>query len=200
MITMQTVLKQLTGKDIYDSLIHLMTEGFTDFAVVRKRYEHTMGILKTKLGEKIVTDTMEAIQQQTVSNLLFCGCLGIKANLDNFLNPLARNFLDVDPETYLREETAHRLPEYMHAQVILEQFYALCAPGYQAQYEEIVAYISYLETAAPKLAHYYGYLLGNEILPRIIPGYHTDMALTARYRMMLRVFFGKECALPFRVT
>ena len=200
MITMQTVLKQLTGEEIYNSLIHLMTEGFADFAVIRKRYEHTMGILQTKLGEKIVTDTMEAIQQQTISNLLFCGCLGIKANLDNFLNPLTRNFLDVDPEIYLREETAHRLPEYERAQITLEHFYALISPGYQAQFEDVAAYISYLETAAPKLAHYCGYLLGNDLLPRIIPGYHTDMALTVRYQMMLRVYFGKEYALPLADT
>lgn len=133
MITAKTLLKQLTGKDIYESLIHFMTEEFADFAAIRKRYEHAMDILRTKLGGEIVTDTTEAIRQQTVSNLLFCGCLGIKANLDNFLNPLARNFLDVDSEIYLREETAHRLPEYMHAQVILEQFYALVSPSYQAQ-------------------------------------------------------------------
>ena len=200
MITAKTLLKQLTGKDIYESLIHFMTEEFADFAAIRKRYEHAMDILRTKLGGKIVTDTTEAIRQPTVSTLLFCGCLGIKANLDNFLNPLARNFLDVDSEIYLREETAHRLPEYMHAQVILEQFYALVSPSYQAQYEDVVAYTSYLETVAPKLAHYYGYLLGNDLLPRIIPGYHTDAVLNARYRMMLRVYFGQECVLPFMVT
>lgn len=197
MITMQAVLKQLTGEEIYKSLIHLMTEEFEDFAAIRKRYEYAMDILRTKLEEKIVADTMDAIRQQTISNLLFCGCLGIKANLDNFLNPLARNFLDVDSEIYLREETAHRLPEYERAQIVLEHFYALSSPGYQARYEDVVAYISYLETTAPKLAHYCGYLLGNDLLPCIIPGYHTDMALTARYQTMLRVYFGKECTLPF---
>ena len=40
------------------------------------------------------------------------------------------------------------------------------------EFEDIVVYI-YLETVVPKLAHYYGYLLGNELLPCIIPGYHT---------------------------
>lgn len=59
MITAKTLLKQLTGKDIYESLIHFMTEEFADFAAIRKRYEHAMDILRTKLGGKIVTDTME---------------------------------------------------------------------------------------------------------------------------------------------
>ena len=118
----------------------------------------------------------------------------LKSNLDNFVNPLARNFLDVDSDIYLREETAHRLPEYERAQVELEQFYKLIPLSHQTQYEDIVSYISYLENAAPKLAHYYGYLLGNDLLPHIIPGYHTDTALTVRYQMMLRAYFGKEFA------
>lgn len=196
MITMQTILNQLTGKEIYDSLIHFMTEEFEDFAAIRNQYEHVLTILQTELGEKAVADAMDAIQQQTVSNLLFPGFLGIKANLDNFINPLTRNFLDVVSEIYLREETAHRLPEYEHAQKVLVQFYTLLSPNQQTLYEDITAYISYLETAAPKLAHYYGYLLGSELLPRIIPGYHEDAVLTVRYRMMLRDYFGKKCVSP----
>ena len=109
---------------------------------------------------------------------------------------MTRNFLDVDSEIYLREETAHRLPEYEGAQKVLDQFYALLSPNQKVLYEDVISYSSYLETTAPKLAHYYGYLLGNELLPRIIPGYHGDMALTVRYRMMLRDYFGKECVSP----
>lgn len=192
MITIQALLNQLTGKEIYNSLIHFMTEEFEDFAAIRKQYEHTMDILQTELGEKAVTDAINAIQHQSVSNLLFSGFLGIKANLDNFINPLERNFLDVDSEIYLREETAHRLPEYESAQRVLDQFYTLLSPNQKVLYEDVISYISYLETTAPKLAHYYGYLLGNELLPRIIPGYHGDMALTVRYRMMLRDYFDKN--------
>lgn len=90
---------------------------------------------------------------------------------------------------YLREETAHRLPEYTHAQSVLDQFYTSLSTNQKALYEDVVAYICYLETIAPKLAHYYGYLLGNELFPHIIPGYHMDMPLTAHYRMMLDRWF-----------
>lgn len=196
MITMQTVLNQLTGKEIYDSLIHFMTEEFEDFAAIQKQYEHTMDVLQTEVGEQAVADAVNAIQQQTVSNLLFSSFLGIKANLDNFINPLSRNFLDVDSEIYLREETAHRLPEYECAQRVLDQFHTLLSPKQKVLYEDVISYISYLETTAPKLSHYYGYLLGNELLPRIIPGYHEDMSLTVQYRMMLRDYFGKEYVSP----
>lgn len=186
MITIQTVLNQLKGNEIYDSLIQLMTEQFEDFADTQNRYELAMEILQTELGEKAVTDAKVAIRQQTVSNLLFSGSLGLKANLDNFINPLTGSFLDMDSEVYLREKTARRLPEFALAQSTLDQFYALLSPGQKALHEDITAYICYLETVGPKLAHYYGYLLGNELLPSIIPGYHSDMTLTVRYRMILR--------------
>ena len=54
-------------------------------------------------------------------------------------------------------------------------------------------YICYLETVGPKLAHYYGYLLGNAMLHRVIPGYQPDLALTLGYFTMLKNYFGTEC-------
>lgn len=201
MKTMQTVLEQLTGEEIYDSLIQTMTEQFEDFSVSQKQYEHTMQTLQTELGNNTVptvSDAMDAIRQQTVSKLLFSGALGLKANLDNFINPLSRNFLDVDSEIYLREDTARRLPEYERAHRVLEQFYALLSSSQQVLYEDVVAYICYLETVGPKLAHYYGYLLGNELFFRVIPGYHADSVLTAQYHVMLGIYFGRELELEYK--
>ena len=195
MVTMQTILDQLMGKGIVDALIKVMTENFEDFAEARKRYLDTMCILQVQLGDDIapsVQDEMDAIELQTASDLLFSGLLGIKANLDNFINPIARNFLDVDSETYLREDIAHRLPEYERAQNIRDQFYALLSPKQKTLYENVITYSAHLETAGPKLAHYYGYLFGNEILLRVIPGYHPDAVLTLRYQTMLRKHFGKQ--------
>ena len=48
MMTMQTMLKQLTGEEIYDTLIHYMAEEFEDFAVARKQYECIMDLYPFK--------------------------------------------------------------------------------------------------------------------------------------------------------
>lgn len=195
MVTMQNFLDHLTGKEIYHTLIEVMTKDIGDFADAKKRYEKAMHTLKTEIGENAapsVEDAMEAIQKQTISNLFFSGVLGLKANLDNFINPLTRNFLDADCEVYLREDTAHRLPEYECAQTVLDQFYALLSPEQRTIYEDVNTYICHLETVGSKLAHYYGYLSGNKILPLIVPGYHIDMLLTTQYRMMLKDYFGRN--------
>ena len=195
MKTPKTVLDQLTGKHLVDALIAIMAENFEDFAEDQKRYLETMQALEKKLGNNTspsVKDEINAIEQQIASDLLFSGLLGIKANLDNFINPIARNFLDVDSETYLREETAHRLPEHKIAQQVRDSFYSLLSPDGKDQYEAVITYVSQLETVGPKLAHYYGYLFGNEFLYRVVPGYHPDAVQTLQYRSMLEEFLGKK--------
>ena len=168
---MQTVLDQLTGREIYDSLIRIMTREFEDFADAQKQYEYAMATLQTELGADAVTDAMEAIQQQAVSNLLFAGALGIKANLNNFINPLARNFLDVDSEIYLREDTSHGLPNYEQAQTVLVRFYARYSPDQQMLYADaVIAYIYHLKTVAPKLAHYCGSYWATNFFPASFRG------------------------------
>lgn len=191
MMTMQTVLDRLAGTEIFDALIEAMEEMFPDFADARRRYENAMEALSKNAAAK---EAAEAIRRQTASNLFFSGVLGIRANLDRFIDPVRRDFLDAEPECYLREETARRLPEYAQAQETLDRFFASLSPDHREYCDDITAYICYLETAGPKLAHYYGYLLGNALLPRAVPGYHPDPVQTARYRMTLGEYLG--CRLP----
>lgn len=187
---MQTILEQLTGSHIVEALVKAMTENFEDFAADRQRYIAAMDMLQKELGDAAL-DEMDAIERQTASDLLFSGLLGLKANLDNFIDPIARDFLDVDCEVYLREETAHRLPEYESAQKVRNRFFSLLSPAQRKIYGDVIRYTTHLETVGPKLAHYYGYLLGNRLLPRVVPGYHTDMAQTSQYTAMLETYFGK---------
>lgn len=195
MKTMQTILDQLTGKSIVNALITFMAETFEDFAEARKRYLDTMQALEEMLGDNTspsVKDEMNAIEQQIASDLFFSGLLGIKENLDNFIDPMSSSFLDMDFEIYLREETAHRLPEYKKAEQARTSFYSLLSPEEKDQYDAVITYVSHLETVGPKLAHYYGYLLGNELLHRVIPGYYPDAVQTMQYRSMLEEYLGKK--------
>lgn len=195
MITAQTVLNQLTGNDLFEALEAIMTDHFEDFAPVQSRYINAIAALQESLGNNAAIspkEEMTAIRQQTVSNLLFSGLLGLKANWDHFIDSVARTFLEVDSEIYLREETAHRLPAYAAAQETRNRFYAQLSPEQQKLYEAVIAYTSYLESTAPKLAHYCGYMLGNVLLQRVVPGYHPDPVLTIKYTAMLEAYFGKS--------
>lgn len=198
MFTLQNVLDQLTGKELVDSLIQVMLDNFEDFEKEHIQYEGVMLVLQEKIAHEnspSARDNLKAIEQQISSDLLFSGMLGVKANLDHFINPIARNFLAVDPETYLREDVAHSLPRYKSAQELCDRFYDSLSPELQDLYEVVITYVTHIETVGPKLAHYYGYLLGNQILPLVVPGYIPDMALTSQYRMMLEKYFGQKLKL-----
>ncbi len=191
MLSMKSIFENLTEHHVVETLVQWMAKENEDFAADYQRYTEAMGVLQKELGD-LVKDEIDAIEQQCASSLLFSGFLGLKANLDNFIDPVARNFLDVDFEVYLREETAHRLPEYERAQKIRDRFYSLLTSAQRKIYEDVITYNSHLETVGPKLAHYFGYILGNEFLPRVIPGYHPDPVLTIRYTTMLENYFGKS--------
>lgn len=173
MIDMKNIMEQLTGQALTNSLIEFLEQHSEDFPEIREKYQEA--IAQAEEGEKLA----EAIDAQTASDLLFSAALGLKANLDHFRDPIARTFLEVDPEIYLRESVAHSLPQYIEAQKIRDA----------AEYDDdITAYTTYLETVGPKLAHYFGYLLGDELLPRVIPGYQPDPILTIRYQAWVQEY------------
>ena len=175
MIDVKTILEQLTGQALTNSLIEFLEQHCEDFSEIREKYQEA--IAQTEKGKELA----DAISAQAASDLLFSAALGLKANLDHFRDPIARTFLEVDPEIYLRESVAHSLPQYIEAQKIRDA----------AEYDDdITAYTTYLETVGPKLAHYFGHLLGDELLPRIVPGYQPDPILTIRYHNWVCGYMG----------
>ena len=190
---MFTTQKVLEGKKIVQEFTRFLGEHFGSFADVHKRYLAAADALRKELGADgapFVDDVLDAIDKQTASNLLFSGALGLKSNMDHFMDPMARTVLDVDFPVFLREATALRLPEYVRAQETIDAFSSSLTPAQKEVFEDVIAYIAFLETTGPKLAHYYGYILGNDLLYRVVPGYHQDDVLTMHYSAMLRKYFG----------
>lgn len=190
MLTLQSIRNQFSNAEIYETLVHTMEKQFHDFPQVHHAYLHAMEMLQNELGEQAVANEKEAIRQETVSALLFSGFLGMKANLKYFIDPVAGDFLNVEPDIYLRENLTKTLPEYASAQEARKQFYSSLNDAQQKLYEAVTHYVCYLETVGPKLAHYYGFIFANTLLQRVVPGYQPDMAFTLRYCMLLEKFFG----------
>ena len=185
----------LMGNGTVQALETVMAQNFEDFAETQQKYFDAIAVLQESLGDSAVIspeEVMKAIEQQTASYLLFAGLLGFKANWDHFIDPVARTFLEAGPEVYLREDMAHILPDYICAQETRTQFYTQLSSEQRKIYEDIIAHTCYLETAGPKLAHYFGYILGNDMLQRIVPGYRPDYVLTRKYTAMLETYFGKN--------
>ena len=179
----------LTGREGADAFVESLIAASEDFAEDHRQFEEAIAHFKSTLPDDAspsTEDLCDAIRRQISAQMIFAGYLGFQANVDHFLNPVARTFIDVDPETYLREGVARTLPEYTSAQGIIDSFWKQLPPELNELFERVIAYTAHLETVVPKMAHYNGFLLGNELLPLVMPGYQLDSQLTIRYCIMIR--------------
>lgn len=192
MKTIQNLVEQLTGPGIVDALVEQMLEHIDGFCAEHNHYLSAVNKLKAKLGDT-VDATVATIHKRAASVLFLAGFLGLKMNWDHFINPMAPNctWPQVDYNDYLREDLARSLPEYQLADAVLSDFFHSLTAQQQRIYTAITEYENHLLTAGPKLAHYYGYLLGNTLLRHLIPGYRPDTVLTIQYNTMLTDYFGK---------
>lgn len=189
MLMADKMMELLTGREGVNAFVENLIAVSEDFAEDHRQFEEAIAHFKSTLADDAtpsVEDLCDAIRRQIASQVIFAGYLGFQANVDHFLNPVARTFIDVDPETYLREHIARTLPEYASAQTIIDRFGKQLPPELSELFERVIAYTAHLETIVPKIAHYNGFLLGNELLPFVIPGYQLDSQLTIRYCIMIR--------------
>ncbi len=193
MITTKEIMEHLTGKGIVQELVDYAECTFDDFKDVRDKYFQAIELFRGELAGEAspsVDDLVDAIERQTASYLLFSGVLGLQSNYAHFVDPMARTVLDVDSDVYLRENMARRLPAYEEAEQVIDTFYEHLTSEQKDIFGDVIAYSTYLETVGPKLAHFCGYILGEEILHRVVLGYYPDEVLTMQYRKMLSEYLG----------
>lgn len=192
MLTLQNI-PQLLQRELTDFLLQTLQTHFPDYRSYRDKKDDAI----RHLAQQLPTAPQEeaAAAQQLSSVAFFSAMLGLKANLDNFLDPVRGRFLDADPEIYLREDLARRLPDYCSAEAVRDRFYGGLTPEQRQLYEPVQDYMCYMETVLPKLAHYCGYVLGNALFPKAIPAYGPDTAQTLRYQLFLSDYFGKKLAI-----
>lgn len=199
MKTIENFLEQLTSPEITDALVAQMLEHVEGFREDHCRYLSAVNKLKMECGTQI-DDVVSAIHNRTASILFFTGSLGLKMNWDHFMNPMTPNctWPQVDHNDYLRGDLACSLPACQQADAVLSGFRHTLTTQQQELYNAIIEYENHLLTVGPKLAHYYGYLLGDTLLGRLIPGYRPDTVLTIKYNTMLAEYLGNHF-LPYTV-
>ena len=189
MLMADKMMELLTGREGVDSFVESLISTSKDFAEDHRHFEETIAYFRIASPNNItpsVDDLLNAIHRLISSQFVFAGYLGFQANVDHYLNPVARTFMEVDPEVYLRESVARTLPEYVSAKAIIDSFRSQLSSEQQEKFESVAMYIAHLETIIPKIAHYEGFLLGNDLLRYILPGYQPDVQLTTCYSWMLK--------------
>lgn len=164
-----------------------------EYATEENDFHSAVQSLKTALKPDCVSlvDKLISAEEDRISAcVIYLFWQGLQQNEACFRNPAAKQFLELDFEDICQETVLNSLPEAFR---IYECYSILnqALPGDQRErLSPIASYYSYLETVGYKLAHYWGFCCGDSFLPRVVPGYIHDLALTSAYRRMVTDYLG----------
>ena len=164
------------------------------FVDEEQKYFSAVDALKEVIGDTVspcASEYIAAREQQICAELIYVAWLGFQQNLECFQNPINTMFLKMDYEDFHRERRMHTLPEVQKALEIRNAFYEMLRtlPEEKREITEgITEYMSYLETTGYKLAHYFGFILADEFLHHVVPGYVSDSVATMQYRWDLQKY------------
>lgn len=177
-------------------MVKVMTayiESFSkDFGHCKEGFEQSIISLRMEVGDEKVDKLLDAIDRRCEADLIFCGSLGYEANLKNFRDPIARTFMDVDFEEYLRVEVLQNMPHRDRAEREIDEFYQSLTEDQKGTYEAVSSYLVYLELDLTKLAHYAGFMFANDMLYFTEPGYTANLTLSMRYRSFMENWFRAD--------
>lgn len=193
MRTIKTVLKQLTNAhSITQDMKDILREIDPEFLNEEVKFLQAAAALERELGTSIspsASEYLSALEEEYTSAVVYFSWQGLMLNLKIFDNPVNTLLLKADYEDLLRENRLSVIPTVKKARRTINTFYDALKEfpeNISSLIETISDFYAYLENTGYKLAHYFGFRLGDSFLYHVIPGYTDDSVNTSLYTMRLR--------------
>ncbi len=183
----EKLLSLLLGQDLVAAVETELCQISPDFREIRARYlAAAEELCREPAGREAAEQYLSAVCRRSAACLCFAGALGLRMNYAHFQNPLAPNctWEQVESEDYLGTRQAYDLPACRAARAEMDAFQEKLSPDGQTRFDAVTEYWIALEVYGMKVAHYRGYLLGDQLLYACVPGYCPDPVLTMRYTRM----------------
>lgn len=176
------IFSKITNPDaILVQMESLLSQLDPDFEAIHKPYLSAVDAL-TEIAPEQTRSYLHEANTAYTQELLFLFFKGIQMNVACFNNPVNAKILEMDFEVIHHEYQMNALPGIVQARTLA------MAAAHQLPEERLLPvldYFAYRETVGWKLAHFWGYLLGNRLLYHLIPGYTQDEVTTLYYKRML---------------
>ena len=199
MYTVKSLMNQFTSPEVVlQNVSDTLRKIDPEFTQEERQYYESIGVLKDAIGNSTtpsVDEYIAAVETEICAELVYVAWLGFQQNIDCFNNPVNTMFLKMDYEDFHRERRMGTLPQVQHALKTINAFHDVLRslPEEKRNLTEgITSYISDLETAGYKLAHYFGFIFADEFLRHVIPGYCSDMATTLQYERELEEYLDVD--------
>ncbi len=193
MKTLEMTMSQLTGPSVLADLVDLLRTNDPEFVRSEAACQKAVSALREALAAQ--TDPgmdayLAAHDADIISRITYAGYLGYRVNLENFHHPIGIDFVHLDTIDYRKEHLFDQFPANRAAYAVIERFRKNLPDRLQALYDDIEHYYIHLECSGPKLAHYAGYVIANNLLPWVEPGYHADRSQTGAFTREIKAMFG----------
>ena len=195
MYTVKSLMTQLTDPYVVlQNVSETLRNIDPEFSKEEQQYFQAVDALKAAVGDSVSPSASEYIaakERKLCAELIYVAWLGFQQNISCFQNPINTLFLKMDYEDFHRERSMHTLPGVEKSLVTINAFYEALRtlPEEQQRLTEgITEYMSYMETVAYKLAHYFGFILADQFLYHVIPGYVNDSVTQMQYAWDLQKY------------
>ena len=197
MNTVHSLVDQLINpKTVMSKVKEILREVDPEYEKEEQNFIAACSALEAGMDDSIPISAhcyLEALEEEFASDIVFVIGRGFKLNLDIFNNPVNALAFKLDYEDLHQERMMHLLPGAKHASnttyALLEELRASHRDKLDLL-DGIHDYYNYLKTVGYKVAHYYGYLLADQLLPHLIPGYYADSAYVSTYSLILHNDIG----------
>lgn len=197
MKTLDNIMFYITGHGVIEALTDVLRENDADFVESKKKYVSAVETLRQNLPidmNPTLTEYLVAHKKDIISRVVYAGNMGFRVNLENFHHPVTVDFVHLDTIDYIMDHIIGHFPVNDSATEVCEAFCKAMPVELKEHRESVENYFVHMECSGPKLAHYAGYVIANDILPWIEPGYRKDWHQANRFSEEMMKFMGY---LPF---
>ena len=197
MNTVQSLVDQLINpKTIMAKVRDVLREVDPDYEKEEQAFIAACSSLESGIGDSVTITPqsyLEALEEEFASDIVFVIGRGFKLNLDIHNNPVNALAFKLDYEDLHEERKMHLLPFAEKANKTTYAFLEELRASHRDKLDlldGVNSYYNYLKTTGYKVAHYYGFLLADQLLPHLIPGYYADSVYVSTYGLILHNDIG----------
>ena len=193
MTDISKIMYNLTGRGVIDALCEVLREHDAEFVEAERRYTEAVEALRIGLPKDAnpsLDEYLEALDKDIISRTVSAGYLGFRVNLENFHHPIGIDFVHLDTIDYLKDHIIGHFDVNDRSSQICDAFTHALPDEFKPLGGLISEYYIFMECAGPKLAHYAGYIIANQLLPWVEPGYREDWSQTLAFEEEMKRYYG----------
>ena len=197
MNSVHSLVNQLINpKSVMSKVKEILHDVDPDYEKEEQAFIAACATFEASLGDSVsftAQDYLDALENSFASDIVFVVGRGFKLNLDIYHNPVNALAFKLDYEDLHQERMMPLVPAAKKANKASYDYLEELRASHRDKLDlldGVNSFYSYLQTFGYKVAHYYGYLLADQLLPHLVPGYYADSAYVSTYGLILNKDIG----------